>query len=87
MGFKKLRGVPLPEEKQGLIRYTCLTYAQQPPRIQRKIDKLLQVHGGEYADALRLVMLSRESITAISLKCHVSEETLYRLRRAFYTGW
>lgn len=87
MGFKKLRGVPLPEEKQGLIRYTCLTYTEQPARIQRKIDKLLQEAGKEYADALRLVMLSRESITAISLRYHVSEETLYRLRRAFYVGW
>ena len=37
MGFKKLRGVSLPEEKQGLIRYTCLTWDEQPQYVQKKI--------------------------------------------------
>ena len=87
MGFRKLRGVPLPEEKQGLIRYTCLTYDSQPPRTRRKIDRLIQDSGGEYAEALRLVMLTRESMTAIALRHHVSEETLYRARRRFYLSW
>ena len=77
----------MPEEKQGLIRYTCLTYDEQPQRVQRKIDRILQDAGGEYAEALRLVMLTRRSITEIALHCHVSEETLYRLRRRFYLCW
>ena len=37
MGFKKLRGVKLPEEKQGFIRYTCLTLSEQPKWIQEKV--------------------------------------------------
>ena len=40
MGFRKLRGVRLPEEKQGLIRYICLNYADQPEWMKRKIERL-----------------------------------------------
>ena len=87
MAFKKLRGVDLPEERQGLIRYTCLTYDRQPQRVRNKIDRLLRECGGSYAAALREVMCGRDGITAISVRHYVSENTLYRLRREFYESW
>ena len=87
MGFKKLRGVKLPEEKQGFIRYTCLTYDEQPRGMRNKIDRLLRECGGSYRAALREVMCGEDSITAIALRHYVSESTLYRLRKDFYESW
>lgn len=87
MGFKKLSGVPLSEEEQGLIRYTCLTYAKQPPRVQRKIQRLCLLCAGAYSAALFDVMCTKKSITAIALANYVSESQLYRFRKAFYEAW
>ena len=67
VGFKKLRGVDLPEEKQGLVRYICLNCDSQPKRIQDKIQRLCDDVGGAYSAALREVMCGRKSITAISV--------------------
>ena len=85
--MKKLRGVHISESRQKFIRYTCLTYEDQPAALQRKIDKLLAECGGAYESALREVMCGEESITAIALRHFVSEATLYRLRKGFYESW
>lgn len=87
MGFKKLRGVRLPESKQGLIRYTCLDYDDQPARIQEKIERLCRQCGGPYCAALREVMCSQRSITSIALRHCISESALYRMRKEFYEAW
>lgn len=87
MGFKKLKGVPLPEEKQGLVRYTCLNAGSQPKRTQEKIQRLCDDVGGAYSAALREVMCSRKSITSIARDHFVSESALYRMRKEFYAAW
>lgn len=87
MGFKQLRGVDLPEEQQGLIRYTCLTWRTQPAKVIQKIRRLCQKAGGPYSAALWDVMCTRDSITSIALRHHVSEGTLYHIRREFYESW
>lgn len=87
LGFKKLRSVDLPEEKQGLVRYICLNCDRQPKRIQDKIQRLCDDVGGAYSDALRQVMCSRKSITAISREHYVSETKLYAMRKVFYEKW
>lgn len=87
MSFKKIRGVSLPEEKQGLIRYTCLTYREQPQHIQRKIRRLCQEQGGQYSAALWEIMCTRESAVSISQRHHVSESVLYEMRKHFFEAW
>ena len=87
VGFKKLRGVDLPEEKQGLVRYICLNSDSQPKRTQDKIQRLCDDVGGAYSAALREVMCSRKSITAISREFFVSESKLYDMRKVFYEKW
>ena len=87
MGFKKLRGVSLPEEKQGLIRYTCLNYRDQSAHIQKKIRRLCSEHGGLYGAALWEVMCTMESVTSISVRHCVSESNIYRMRKEFYENW
>ena len=87
MSFRKLRGVRLSEEKQGLIRYTCLNYASRPKWEQEKIRRLCEVHGGQYSRALFEVMTTRRSVVAIAQAHAVSESVLYERRKAFYEGW
>lgn len=87
MSFKKLRGVRLPEEKQGLIRYTCLNYAAASRRTRDKIERLCRECGGEHERALFAVMTTKRSITSIALEHYVGERTLYRMRRDFYEAW
>ena len=87
MSFRRLRGVRLPEEEQGFIRYTCLTYSRQPKKIQLKIERLCDICGGEYSRALFEVMCTRRSMTEISINYNVSEPVLYRRRRDFYENW
>lgn len=87
MGFKKLRGIPLPEAKQGLIHYTCLTAEEQPRRTQEKIQRLCSECGGAYGAALRDVMCTQKSIAAIAMEYNVSDSVLYRARKLFYERW
>ena len=87
MGFKKLRGVDLPEEQQGLIRYTCLTWEAQPQHVQKKIRRLCDKCGGAESAALWEVMCTRRSITAIAPAPFLSESALYRMRKHFFESW
>ena len=87
MAFKKLRGVRVSRNMQGFIRFTCLTYDQQPKRMRNKIDRLLRECGGPCDPALREVMCGEDSITAIALRHFTSESSLYRMRKEFYESW
>ena len=87
MSFRRLRGVRLPEEKQGLIRYTCLNYASRPKWEREKIERLCNLCGGEHSRALFEVMTTRHSVTELSVKHAVSESVLYDRRKAFYESW
>ncbi len=87
MLFKKLRGVNIPVEQQGYIRFTCLTYDVQPRKVRDKIDRLCNEQGGVYSAALFEVMCSKRSMVDISLRHNVSQSVLYRLRKQFYESW
>ena len=87
MGFKNLRGVALPEEKQGLVRYTCLNYQDQPKWIQEKIQHLCAQCGGAHQRALFDVMTTRRGIVEIAMENNVSESVLYERRKIFYESW
>ena len=87
VGFKKLRGVGLTEEQQGLVRFVCLNQAGQPRRVREKIQRLCDTCGGAYSAALWDVMCTKKSITAIAMEHNVGESTLYRMRKEFYESW
>jgi hypothetical protein len=86
--FRKLKGVSVPYKRQGLIYFTCVNYQQQPQWMQRKIDKLCQVCGGEYAEALKALMTEDGArVDGVAMRYHVSEGTLIRCRKRFYEEW
>lgn len=85
--FRKKRGIKLPHDQQGFIYFTCLTYANQPPEIQKKIHNLCMEVAGEYYQALFDVLTTRKGITQIAFEHHVSESQIYKLRKNFYESW
>jgi len=85
--FKKMRGIRLPYTKQGLIYFTCRDYADQPQRVQQKINNLCAEVAGEHYQALRDVVISEKSIQQISLERYVCMTVLYDLRKNFYERW
>ena len=87
MSGKKLRGVCVSRNMQGYIRYTCLTYRDQPKHVREKIARLCRECGGEYGAALWELVCTEESAVSIALRHHVSEATLYRARKKFYESW
>ena len=87
MSWKKLRSLHMPYEKQVLIRATCLLYHEQPKEVQDKIDRLCREIGGPNEKALRECMLTKNSITQISMAHYIDETVLYALRKKFYENW
>ena len=85
--FKKLRGINVSYERQGFIRFTCLTYNDQSQEIRDKILNLCIDISGEEYQALFELMTTQKSAIAISKKHFVSERTLYRRRAKFYCIW
>lgn len=86
--FKKRRGIHIPYNKQGLIYFTCVNHNEMPEDIQNKIIDICNNVGGEYAEALyEVVTNSSKSIRALSMEHHISEMSLYRLRKKFYEAW
>ena len=57
------------------------------PTMQKKIRRLCQECGGFYGAALWEVMCTKESVTSISMRSHVSESQLYDMRKKFYEAW
>ncbi len=85
--FKKLRGVRVPYNKQGLIFFTCRDYTAQSEQMQKKILNACLEVGADYWQALFDVVTTDESIANIAPRHFVSDSTLYRLRRTFYEQW
>ncbi|MCL2739585.1 MAG: hypothetical protein FWE47_00095 [Oscillospiraceae bacterium] len=87
MGYKILRSVNIPKNKQVLIKATCLDFRDQPYDIKLKIINLSASCGGEYGYWLFRVMTKGDSIISASMKCPCSEKTLERARKKFYENW
>lgn len=86
--FKKMRGIKLTYDEQGLIYFICRNIRKQPQRVQDKILSLcVDVAGAEYYQALYAVLTTEDSIRSIAISFCVSESQLYRLRKMFYEKW
>lgn len=86
--FKKRRGIHIPYNKQGLIYFTCMNIVDMPKHIQDKIKNLCQEVGKENAEVLfEVVTNSSKSIRSLAMEYHISEMSLYRLRKKFYEAW
>lgn len=87
MNFRKLKGVRRPYKEQGLIHFLCVNYPKLSKEERKKIDDLCQTVGEFNSRALFVFVTSERSAVSVADEYHVSESTLYRLRREFYELW
>lgn len=86
--FKKMRGIKLSYEKQGIIYFTLQNICEQPQEIRNKVKALCNELAGPDSRALYLFLTSRaDTAQSISLKYYIAERKLYQLRKAFYMEW
>lgn len=86
--FKKMRGIKLTYDEQGLIYFICRNIRKQPQAVQDKILSLcVDVAGAEYYQALYAALTTADSIRSIAKSFCVSESQLYGLRKMFYEKW
>ena len=86
-GFRRLRSIRKSYNEQGLIFFTCQTYRSQPERVRRRIDRLCESAGGEYAEALKEFLTTGADWISVCAKNHICDSTLERARRRFYESW
>lgn len=84
VGYRKLKGVPLPEVRQGLIYFTCRNFDHQSKQRKQKITELCTVVAGPHSDALLELLKTDRSTQAIAMKYYIDHSHLCRYRRDFY---
>jgi len=85
--FKKMRGINLSYERQGFVRFCCLTYDERPREVQHRITDICLRVGKDDWHALFELMTTQEPAVNVSAKHHISVSVLYRLRQKFYYAW
>lgn len=84
MKFKSGSRYGIPEEKQGLIYFTCVNYRDRPENLQHLIMNLCLEIGGEHYQALFEAVTTRRNILPVASDHYMDESTLWRLCRDFY---
>lgn len=87
MSFRYKKGIRVPYNEQGRIYFHCLGYDRLTKREKETIQRKCRQVGGEYAEALLEFVTSEKGYTAICMKYHLSQATLYRLVKKFYEGF
>ncbi len=85
--FKYMPSCPLSYQEQGAIWFTCQTYRRQPEEIRAKIKAVCtRVAGGDgmKRKAILCFMTTRASWRECCDRHFISDDTLNRLRKAFY---
>lgn len=90
MKFKKIRGLKLTYEQQGLIFFALANYKHQPTAQKKRIDELIcEVCKGDpaYIGAMRAWLLEGRPFEAVSREWFVNAPTLGKLRKKLYEKW
>ena len=88
--FKYMPAVPLSYEAQGLIYFTCRDYKQQPEAVRSRVRRVCaECADGDPAKerAIFTFVTTRISWRECCDRHYISDATLDRLRRRFYSLW
>lgn len=88
--FRRIKGLNMSYERQGLIFFALANYASQPPSTRAQIDALFSSAAkGEpaYNMALRAWLLRGESWEKVQQEYYVNGKTLVKMRKWIYTHW
>lgn len=84
MSFRYRPGLGVPYKRQGLIFFTSMNYADQPPRTQKKIERLCRAAAGEHWRALMDYVTTDAGTVSVCQRHHIGENTLHRAVRRYY---
>ncbi len=84
MAFRYKPGIRVSYKKQGLIYFTMLNVDRLPHEKREKLKRLCKEAAGEYAAALWAYLTREKSAVAVGEEFHLSQDTLFRLRKRFY---
>ncbi len=90
MKFKKIRGLKLSYERQGMIFFALANYKTLGSPQRNRIDELIQeVCKGDpaYVGAMRAWLLEGRSFEAVAREFFVNPSTMGRLRKKLYENW
>ena len=84
-----MRGVKLPEHKQGRLYFLLQNYADEPIATQKKVVRICNEVGGEHAMALFELLTRSKSVTAeqVAQRYYISAKQLYLYRKRFSEAW
>lgn len=88
--FRKMKGLKLSYERQGMIFFTLRNYEIQTEKIKGKIDqKIREAARGEIhtEQALREWCILGESVIESALRHNIDATALYRARKRLYESW
>ena len=86
--FRKMRGIKLSYEKQGIIYFTLQNICEQPLEIRNKVKALCDKVAGADSEALYIFLTSNtDTAQSVSLKYYIADRKLYQLRKEFYMEW
>ena len=86
--FRKMRGIKLSYEKQGIIYFTLQNICEQPLEIRNKVKALCDKVAGADSKALYIFLTSNiDTAQSVSLKYYIAERKLYQFRKEFYMEW
>ncbi len=83
--FRFKKSVPVEYDLQGYIYFTSRLHRSLPSDAQKKILNLCAEAGGEYCQALYEFVTSDVGATAVCRKHFLSQSTLERIVRKYYT--
>lgn len=82
--FRVKRSINVSEKRQGYIFYASLLYPELSKARQERIREICRAAGGEYADAVLEFVTTDHGAVAVSLRHHISRETLDRAVKRYY---
>ena len=82
--FRVKKSINVSEKRQGYIYYVSLLYPELPENRKRKLRELCSQAGGEYAAAVMEFVTTDHGAVEVSLRHHISRETLDRAVRRYY---
>lgn len=85
--FRYKKSVPVSYERQGYIYFKSRCYQELPVKEKHRILNLCMEAGGEYYQALFEYVTTDKSATSVCLRHHLSQSTLLRAVRKYYTNF
>ena len=90
MKFKKIRGIKMSYERQGMIFFSLANYKSLGAAQRKRIDSLIETAckgDPAYIGAMRAWLLEGKPFVTVSRDFYVNPSTMGRIRKKLYESW